>query len=164
MKTFWSMTVVAAWFLALLAFNCSQPAPDTRVADEAAIRGINPNWFKAYNAGDVNGILALYADDAVVNGPGSPAARGEAAIREYFTKDIAGASAAGVKLNSGPSTDDGVSGDLGWEWGTYTATDKSGATVDKGKYVTVCARRNGKWLVIRDIWNSDGQMKAPASQ
>jgi len=52
-----------------------------------------------------------------------------------------------------------VSGDLGWEWGTFTVTNKSGATVDKGKYVTVCAKKDGKWLIIRDIWNSDGPMK-----
>jgi hypothetical protein len=34
--------------------------------------------------------------------------------------------------------------DLGWEWNTFTLTDKSGATIDKGKYVTVFARRNEK--------------------
>jgi len=159
MKRHRSMTVVASCCLALLALHCNQPAPDTRAADEATIRGVNPAWFKAYNAGDANSIVALYAEDAVVNAPGAPAARGHAAIREFFVKDIASAAAAGITLNAGPTSDVGVSGDLGWEWGTFTVTDKSGATVDTGKFVTVFGRKDGKWLVIRDIWNSDGPMQ-----
>jgi len=158
MKKHWSITVVTVCFLALLALQCSPQRPDTRAADEAAIRAINPVWFKAYNTGNGDGIVALYADDAILSPPGAPAARGHAAMREYLMKDMAASSAAGVTLNAGPTTDVGVSGDLGWEWGTFTVTDKSGATVDRGKYVTVCERKNGKWLIIRDIWNSDGPM------
>jgi ketosteroid isomerase-like protein len=86
------------------------------------------------------------------------AARGQASIREFFVKDIAASASAGVATNGGPTTDVGISGDLGWEWGTFTVTNKSGATVDKGKYVTVYTKKDGKWLIIRDIWNSDGAM------
>jgi ketosteroid isomerase-like protein len=61
-----------------------------------------------------------------------------------------------VTLNAGSSrADAGVSGDLAWEWNTFSVTDKAGATVDTGKYVTVYGRRDGKWRIIRDIWNSD---------
>lgn len=161
------MTVFTVCWLALLALQCNQqqqPAPDTRAADEATIRGINPAWFKAYNAGDVNSIVALYAEDAVLNGPGAPAARGQAAIREFLMKDVATSTAAGMTFNAGSTTDAGVTGDLGWEWGTFTVTDKSGATVDRGKYVTVYARKDGKWLIIRDIWNSDGPMQVPGAK
>ena len=77
-------------------------------------------------------------------------------------KDIAASAPAGVAFALGSGTDVGVSGDLGWEWGTYTATDKSGDTVDTGKYVTVFRRKDGKWLMIRDIWNSDAPPAAPA--
>jgi uncharacterized protein (TIGR02246 family) len=163
MKKQLSITFFAICCLALLALNCEQqqqPGSDTRAADEAAIRAINPIWFKSYNAGDVNSIVALYAEDAVLNPPGAPAARGHAAIREFLTKDVAGSAAAGVALNGDPTTDAGVSGDLGWEWGTFTVTNKSGATVDKGKYVSVYTKKDGKWLIIRDIWNSDGPMQA----
>jgi uncharacterized protein (TIGR02246 family) len=163
MKKHLSITAVASCCLALLVLSCEQrqqPASDTSAADEAAIRAINPAWFKSYNAGDVEGVVALYAEDAVVNAPGSPAVRGQAAIREYLNKYIAATASAGVASNGGPTTDVGVSGDLGWEWGTFTVTNKSGATVDRGKYVTVCAKRDGKWFIIRDIWNSDGPMKA----
>lgn len=128
------------------------PVVDT-AADEAAVRAINPSWFKAFNAGDADGIAALYAEDAVLSIPGAAAARGRTAIREAAAKDIA--AAAGLTNNSGTSPEFGVSGDLAWEWNTFTVTDASGATVDTGKYVTVYGRKDGKWMIIRDIWNSD---------
>jgi uncharacterized protein (TIGR02246 family) len=159
------MTLLSVCCLALLALQCNQQQkPDTRAADEATIRSINPAWFKAYNAGDANSIVALYAEDAVVNPPGAPPARGQAAIREYFMKDVAASNAAGMALTAGSTTDAGVTGDLGWEWGTFTMTDKSGTTVDRGKYVTVYARKDGKWLIIRDIWNSDGPVQVSGAK
>ena len=63
--------------------------------------------------------------------------------------------AAGLTQAPGPNPEVGVSGDLGYEWNTVTVTDKSGKTVDTGKYMSVFGRRNGKWVIIRDIWNSD---------
>jgi ketosteroid isomerase-like protein len=164
MKNHRSWTVLTACILALFALHCNQPPPDTRAADEASIRAINPIWFKSYNTGDVNSIVALYAEDAVLNPPGAPPARGQAAIRDYLTKDAAGSNAAGVTLNGTPTPDAGVSGDLGWESGTFTVTDKSGATVDRGKYLSVYARKNGKWYIVRDIWNSDGPMQSQGTK
>lgn len=161
MRTHANLVLLAACCMSLFMLQCNQQQmPDTRAADEAAIRSINPNWFKFFNAGDANGIVALYADDAVLCPPGAPSARGQTAIREFFSKEVAAAAAAGIIQNSGPTTDAGVSGDLGWEWGTYSVKDRSGATIDAGKYVTVYAKRNGKWLIIRDIWNSDGPMQS----
>jgi uncharacterized protein (TIGR02246 family) len=143
-----------------LAAGCAKPAtptasaPDT-AADEAAIAAINPAWFKAYNEGDADRIAALYAEDAVFNAPALRALRGREAIRAYLAQDIAGSMAAGLAFVPAATTEHGLSGDLGWEWGTFSLTDKSGATVDTGKYVTVYQRLGGKWLIIRDIFNTD---------
>ncbi len=132
------------------------PVATSAAADREAVQAVNAAWFKAFNAHDVDAITALYADDAVVSAPGMPPARGTAAIRETLGKDIAGATKAGLSNNVGTSEELGLSGDLAWESNTFTVTDKSGKTLDNGKYVTVFERRNGKWLIIRDIWNSDG--------
>ncbi len=154
-----SVVIVAASLVVLAGCAKTAPPAADAAADEAAIRAINPAWFKAYNAGDADGVTALYSEDAVLNIPGVPAARGRAAIREAYVKDIA--AAAGLTNNQGPSGEFGVSGDLGWEWNTYTVTDKSGATVDTGKYVTVYGKKDGKWFIIRDIWNSDTPPATP---
>jgi uncharacterized protein (TIGR02246 family) len=164
MNTLKRAAVVAAGLLALA--GCAQKAPPAAdpAADEAALRAINPAWFKAYNAGDVDGVVALYSDDAVLSIPGVPPARGLAAIREAYAKDMAAMAAAGLANNQGAAPEFGISGDLGWEWNTFTVTDASGATIDTGKYVTVYGRKDGKWLIIRDIWNSDTPPAAPAPE
>ncbi len=132
----------------------SAPAADA-AADEQAIRAVNPAWFKAHSAGDVAGLVALYSDDAVISVPGVPPVRGTAAIRESFAKDVRDMAAAGLAMKSGPNAEFVVSADLGYEWNTFTLADKAGKTVDTGKYLTVFGRRNGKWVIVRDIWNSD---------
>ena len=155
------LAFITAGLIALTgcAKTASPPVADV-AADEAAIRAINPQWFKAYAAGDADAIAALYAEDAVLSPPGAPPARGRAAIREYLAGDVAASKAAGASFNPGPSPEFGVSGDLGCEWNTFQVTDSSGATVDTGKYVTVYGRKEGKWAIVRDIWNSDA---APAA-
>ena len=168
MNTFKTVAVVAAGLLALA--GCAQPAPpvaDT-AADEAAVRAINPAWFKAYSAGDAEGVAALYAEDAVLSIPGVAPVHGRAAIRQAYAEDIAAMAAAGLANNSGADARFGVSGDLGWEWNTFTVTDASGATVDTGKYVSVFGRKNGTWQIISDIWNTDtpaagAAVEAPAN-
>ena len=123
-------------------------------ADEAAIRAQTASWEKAYNGGDAKAVAAQYAEDALLLPPGAPAVNSRAAILEYFTKDIAGAKAAGAVLVLNPKTDVGVSGNTGWESGTYKVTVK-GAVVETGKFLSVSRKKDGKWLYIRDIWNPD---------
>jgi uncharacterized protein (TIGR02246 family) len=161
MINFRNLVVLAASFAALAA--CAKTAPSDTTADEAAVRPVNIAWFKGYNAGDGAAVAALYAEDAVLNAPGAPAARGNASIREFYLKDTAAFAAAGLTNVDGPASEIGVSGDLAWQWGTYKVTDKSGATLDAGKYLTVFQRKDGKWMIIRDTWNSDAAPAAPAA-
>ena len=143
---------IAATLIALA--GVAQPASAVSGTDEAAIRAQTTNWGKAYNGGDVKGVVAQYADDAILLPPGAPRVIGKAAILTFFTKDIAGSQAAGAVFNINPKTDVGVSGDMGWESGTYTATIK-GAVVESGKFLSVSRKRDGKWHYIRDTWNAD---------
>ena len=155
MNRFMHAAVGAASLVAVA--GCTKPGPaavDT-AADQAAVSAIGEAWFKGYDAGDTEGVVALYAEDGVLSPPGAPSARGRAAIREFLTKDIAGTIEGGYQLTRGSAIEIGVSGDLAWDWDTFTVTDKSGATVDTGKYVTLYAKQGGKWVIIRDIWSSD---------
>jgi ketosteroid isomerase-like protein len=100
-------------------------------------------------------MAAMYWDDAVLQPPGAPAAVGRVAIRKFLAADSAATRSAGLTMNIPEAGAVDVSGDLAYEAGSYTVTNASGATVDAGKYIGVFQKRDGKWLYIRDTWNSD---------
>ena len=147
---------IAVFGACVLLAACTAAAPGADTAtDSTAVAAVNEAWGKAYAAGDAAALAALYTEDAAVNPPGAPQARGHAAIQEFFATDTAASKAAGITMNLSPQRDSGMSGALAWESGTFTATDQSGATVDTGKYITVLKKTDGKWLIVRDTWNSD---------
>jgi ketosteroid isomerase-like protein len=143
---------------ALIAVAGSMPgmaqAASAKGGDEAAIRAQTASWEKAYNGGDAKGVAAQYAEDALLLPPGASGVRGRPAILAFFTKDIAGSKAAGVVFVIDGKSDVGVSGNMGWESGTYKVT-VNGAVVETGKFLSVSRKKDGKWLYIRDTWNSD---------
>src|SRR5215467_1509024 len=138
----------------LAAFGIGLSAEDS-AKELAALQAVDQTWLKAYNAGDVDTLASLYDEHAVLLLPGAPAANGRAAIRAFFAKDTAESKKAGVTTSLGPSPAGGVSGDMGWQSGTFAAKDKSGKVVETGKYLSVSVKRGGKWLYLRDTWNSD---------
>lgn len=157
MIRFKNLSWLAAGLVAAMGFaHAASPAAG---ANEAAIRAQSASWVKAYNGGDAKAAAALYAEDAMLFPPNAPGVSGRAAIEAFLAKDIAGSKAAGVVFNLNPKTDVGVSGDMGWESGTYTATVK-GAIVEAGKFLSVSRKKDGKWLYVRDTWNADA---APAA-
>lgn len=145
--------------LALVAASTVSAADDP--SPEATFRAGTAEWMAAYNAGSVDRIAALYAEDAVVMPPDAPPASGHAAIREFLTKDIASSKAAGITLSDVTSST-GTSGDLGWHAGAFAVLDAGGKTVSTGKYAEIWEKKGGKWVIIRDIWNNDVATPAPA--
>jgi uncharacterized protein (TIGR02246 family) len=155
MIRFKKMSWLGVGVVALIgSLTSSAHAASPARADETEIRAQTTSWGKAYNGGDAKAVAALYADDAVLLPPGASGVTGRAAILDFFTKDIAGSKAAGAVFVLDPKTDVGVSGNMGWESGTYAVTVK-GAVVATGKYLSVSRKKDGKWLYIRDTWNSN---------
>ena len=150
-----------AVLLVLLA-ACQKKAEDTS-ADEAAIANSGPEWAAALNAGDADKMAGMYWEDAVIQPPGASSAEGREAIRDFLAAEISNAKAAGMTMNIPKAGKIDVSGDLAYEAGTYSVSDASGATVDTGKYLGVFQKRNGKWLYVRDTWNSDTAPTAAAA-
>jgi len=157
--------------VALLAAACA-PKGETSVKDSAAtaappvvdvaavrqaIEQANAKQADALNRGDSTGLVANYADDAVLMFPGEPAWRGRNEIGANGVKLIRSAKFSDVKLNT-VSVD--VAGDYAIETGSFewTVTPKGGKPMpDKGKYLTVWKKQaDGSWKVYRDINNSDG--------
>ena len=149
-------------FPMMAAAICSIALAGFAADDAARIRAGTASWMQSFNSGNAGAVVALYADDAALMPPNAPQARGVAAIKEAIAKEIAGAKKAGVTLAVG--TDEvGVAGDMAWHAGTYVVKDKGGKTVDAGKFLEAWERKNGKWRIARDMWNSDNAPAAPAA-
>lgn len=153
-------SLAAALFLAACA---QQPAPepsappDTRAADEAALRALIKDWAAAARAKDAAKFVAVYADDAVVMMAGAPDIRGLAAIREGIPAMMQ--DPAFALSFEADTVEVARSGDLAYETGSYSMTmtgpDKKPAT-EKGRYVVVWRKgADGAWKVVVDAPVSD---------
>ena len=130
--------------------------PDTRAADEAAIRDKDGTFEQGVAAKDVTQILALYEDGAVLFAPKAPAAVGKAAIGEAFKGLLM---APGVKMTfKSTSVDVSRSGDLAMQRATFQVetTGKDGKpSTETGQAVMVWRKQSdGSWKVIADT-NAD---------
>ena len=141
--------------LLLLATACTQQAPpDTRAADEAAIRDADAQWAKTAGAGDLDGTVADYAEDASVLAPNAPIASDKQSIRGAWGS-LLGSTSISWQANK---VEVARSSDLAYIQGTYqlTSKDQQRNPVDKGKFVEVWKKQaDGKWKVVADIFNSD---------
>ena len=159
MKILNAAAIVAAGLIALA--GC-QKATDSAAVEKQAKEDVRV-FIPAFNTGDVETIMAMYAPDAEVMAPGNPRASGHDAIRALVTKLSGELQAGGISLE--PNDDDkaAASGDLGWHSGSYIVKDASGTVIDSGNYLAVLRRQaDGKWLLFRDTWNSDRPPPAPA--
>jgi ketosteroid isomerase-like protein len=149
--------------------SCSpQPgaAPDTRPADEAAIRKADTDWSNSAQSKQVDAWVAYYSDDAAVLPPNEPMATGKEAIRKSIGDLLA---LPGLSLKWTPSkVEVARSGDLGYSYGAYemAAKDPKGNPVnDKGKYVEVWKKQSdGTWKCAVDTFNSDLPPAPPVTQ
>ncbi len=154
---------IAVFGPAIALLLCASAAsPAGQVSEVAAVHAADDAWVKAYNAGQLENVVALYDAGAVIYPPGVAPVRGRAAIHAFFESDMAAFAKTGLMFSLGEHPDGGVSGDMGWSAGSWTLKDKTGQVVDSGWYFSVSRKVGGKWLYVRDTWNSD-KPAAPAA-
>ncbi len=145
--------------------NTKTPAqpPDTRAADEAAIRAAVIEWSNAAQAKDVNKAVSFYADDAMQFADKGPLVEGKDSIRTGWEQMLALPGPGLTFATTGVEV--ARAGDMAYEYGTYdfATKDRKGKIIDeKGKYVVVWKKQaDGSWKVAADIDNRDA---APAPQ
>ena len=145
------------WGVAIVLFGITlRPSAADTSSPVAAIQAADDRWLTAYNSGDLDTVVGLYDEQAVIYPPGARPVHGTAAIRAFFVNDNAEFLRAGLTFSIGTKRDGGVTGKWGWSSGTYTVKDKSRSVVDTGWYFSVSRNVAGKWLYVRDAWNSDG--------
>jgi len=123
------------------------------------IRKIGDDWARHWNAGQRDGVVAAYAEDAVYLPPHHPAVHGRDAIREYLKAPLAH----GVSDLAFEVTYIKQQGPVAWDVGTYRMTVPQGDGTkkeDHGKYLTVWRRVGKNWLIVADSWSSDMPVSA----
>jgi ketosteroid isomerase-like protein len=122
---------------------------------EAAVRKMTQDWAQACNTKQLDDLIELYATDALVLRPNTPAVRGAAAIREFFFAALdAGLGEAELE----PMRVE-LFGDIAYEAGrckTLVPTALGKRREERGKYLMIFARQpGGDWKTLADCWSSD---------
>ena len=124
-------------------------------ADKSDIAALAAVWEKEYNAGNLAGVVALYASDGCRMPPNQDAVHGSDAILAQLK---AGKDRGLAKVKIAVTSAEG-SGDLRYGIGTYEITGADGSHVDHGKWMLVSKKLNGAWKTQCDIFNSDMQCR-----
>jgi uncharacterized protein (TIGR02246 family) len=149
-----AMKRLSVILLFLLSAACNPVSTSDPAADLQAIAEVSDQFQAAENAGNVEQMLRLFADDLVILSPNAPELSGAdriaAAMRafhEAFTVQV-----------EYTSQEIAAFGDWGFDRGTerFTLTPKSGAPISvSGKYLWLYRRQpDGSWKQSRVMWNS----------
>ncbi|HTB97081.1 MAG TPA: DUF4440 domain-containing protein [Terracidiphilus sp.] len=136
--------------------------PDTRAADEQAIRASEAAWVKAFATKQPPNAAAFYADDADSMLPDSPIMAGRQAILAGMKPELGDPN---FSLVFAPAkVEIAKSGDIAYTQGRfqYTTTDpKTGKRVGQaGNYVEVYKKQpDGTWKVQEDIATEETPLK-----
>ena len=141
--------------LAILTIGSCTKKVDTE-ADIEAIKSLLEEFDAALNAGDLDGLMSCFTEDAVRMPPNMPALVGKEAIRDMFqsrfeqyTTEVHNTAEEVI-----------VCGDWVFVRGTHTVTftlKVGGESIrDNGKSITIWQRQfDGSWKLHRGIYNSD---------
>jgi uncharacterized protein (TIGR02246 family) len=161
MKSLALLCATAAIALAITGCNQAPPAatapPDTHDADVKALNDVEAKANSDWAAKNLDGLLAFYADDAVLMTPGGDPAKGRDAIKAGLTPMLAD-KALSLKFKAS-KVDVARSGDLGYTQGEYQLTVTNPVTHkvinDHGTYVTTYRKQSdGSWKAVADIATS----------
>ena len=147
--------------LLLLVLACQpadteQSAIESTEADVEALRELVRQYDDVASAGDWDGLVALYAGNAVQMPPDEPIVLGQEAIRSR-TESSPAQSAYEVRS---VVEDVHVLSDWAFLRMSYTESwiPQSGdeTTIVEGKWLLICQRQaDGAWRITNEIWNED---------
>jgi ketosteroid isomerase-like protein len=144
-----------AMMMTVLAFSVGLSAcggakqQEFGTTDAEALRQATTALETSFNAGEVDNILALYADNSVFMPPNKPLLRGRGPLKSFYDGLLHGGSS-NLKLTP---ADVAGHGPLAYESGSYSMTN--GQTHDRGKFLFVFRNLGGSWKIGYASWSSD---------
>jgi ketosteroid isomerase-like protein len=138
--------------------GASQESPAALTeSDLVGIRAADSAFAASANAGNIDGVVAVYATGAALLPPNLPPQKGGAAIRSFWAGFL---DAYTVQFELGSDTIEGR-GDLAYNLGHYrfTAVPKAKANpgvADEGKFLEILKREpDGTWKYVVDMYSSN---------
>jgi len=118
-------------------------------SDAQAIRQVASDLATAFNAKDMDKILALYTENSVFMPPNKPLLRGRDPLKSFYNGLLTGGS------HDLQITVDDVAGHgpIAYESGTYSMMN--GERHDRGKFLFILRNMAGKWKMEYTSWSSD---------
>lgn len=141
----------------LLACNTKKEESPAAAIDNEQIKkeiqAKEDEFAATYNAGVLKDI-GYYADDAASFYQNRPALVGKEAIIEFLKADLSAASRNKIsfKTNEVFVSNDG---NLVVEVGHFTVVDSTNTGINRGNYMSLFEKRNGKYVCVRDMSASD---------
>jgi uncharacterized protein (TIGR02246 family) len=128
-------------------------------AEKQAIGLIVEQYCAAVAGKDLQKTIEPYAPDAILMPAGAPAAKGTDAIRAFYASFL---KRAGLSISITPErTDFSSAGDMAVDMGRveveFDASDSQRRVRYVSKYLLVWRKVEGQWLIVYDMWNSNGQ-------
>ena len=132
----------------------TEPVYEGPSEDITAILAQSRALSEAYMAGDIEALVAVYAEDGIAAPGGSEFIRGHDALFELWSlpegRVVTHHQATPVELI--------VQGDMAYDWGYYEGAvmqDGEARPPFRGKYLVVWQRDvDGVWRIAHDMWNS----------
>jgi ketosteroid isomerase-like protein len=125
-------------------------------ADEKAIQDLDTAWIKAAQDKNVDKAVSYYADNAMMMPPGAPIATTPEQRRAAWQNLL---SDPNMTINFGRTKlEVAKGGDMAYDvgWTEVKTKDAQGATTtQRGKYIVVWKKINGRWKVVADTFNQD---------
>ena len=154
-KTPFSRILILAPLFFFISLVTATAAPEgAQTVDEA--------WRKAITANDLNAIIAVYAEDAVMWLPDAPEAKGREAIRKSYAGLLAANTVTGATL---ANTHYQTSGNLSVGWGNFTLTlsPKAGGNpvTLSGRFSVIARKEGGTWAYVVDHASADPAPPTP---
>jgi ketosteroid isomerase-like protein len=133
----------------LLPANILGQATPTTASARAGIDAGNQAWIEGVQAGDVDRIVATYAENAVDCGPAGHCIEGRPAIEQHMKTQMAKLGRArSASVHSWGSIEHG---NFVYEWGQAEANFAGGGRV-VDQYLTVWQKQaNGSWKIFRNL-------------
>jgi ketosteroid isomerase-like protein len=121
------------------------------------LESINQKISEYMVKGDAAGIASAYSSDGYLMPNKSSIVKGRENITKYWSDFIGSCKASGIEIGGLEITIKELSGDknLLTDVGEFVFIKKNGDRFWKGKYIEVWKNENGKWMVHREMTNSN---------